>query len=129
MDRKWEPRGAAFLPFRLAAGLGFLGVVLGALGAHALKPTLASFGTADIWSTGVLYQLVHAVALLSLAAAGRASRWVTGLWVAGVVVFSGTCYALSLIAAGSPWKILGAITPLGGLLLLAGWLLLMIRGR
>ncbi len=113
------------LPLRVAAGMGFLGVALGAFGAHALKPMLAAFGTADIWVTAVHYQLVHAVALLALAAAGRASRLVMWLWIAGVVVFSGSLYIL----AASDVRWLGAITPLGGLALLAGWLLLLIRGR
>lgn len=112
---------------RIAAVLGFLGVVLGALGAHALKPALSSFGTESTWETGVLYQLVHAVALLALAACNRASRVVAILWTAGVVIFSGTLYVLSL--SSPEWKWLGAITPIGGLLLLAGWLVLAIRGR
>ena len=111
--------------FRAAAALGFLGVALGAFGAHALKPTLAAFGTADTWQTAVFYQLVHAVALLALAATDRASRVLAGLWIGGVAVFSGTLYVLAV----SNLKWLGAITPLGGVLLLAGWLLLAIRGR
>jgi uncharacterized membrane protein YgdD (TMEM256/DUF423 family) len=113
------------LPFRIAAGMGFLGVALGAFGAHALKPMLASFGTADVWVTAVQYQLVHSVALLALAAAGRASQLVTWLWVAGVVVFSGSLYLYA--SSGVRW--LGAITPLGGVALLAGWLILLLRGR
>lgn len=111
--------------FRIAALLGLLGVALGAFGAHALKPTLAAFGTADIWETGVIYQLVHSVALLVLAAVGRADRWLTLLWAGGIVIFSGTLYVLSV--TGVKW--LGAITPLGGLAFLAGWALLIIRGR
>ena len=111
--------------FRAAAALGFLGVVLGAFGAHALKPTLAAFGTADIWQTAVFYQLVHAVALLALTAMDRASRLVAILWVGGIVIFSGTLYILAM----SEQKWLGAITPIGGLMLLAGWLLLALRGR
>ncbi len=111
--------------FRAAALLGFLGVMLGALGAHALKQALNSFDTADIWETAVIYQLVHAVALLALAATDRASRLLASLWIGGVAIFSGTLYILSL----SDWKWLGAITPIGGLMLLAGWLLLAIRGR
>ena len=110
---------------RAAAVLGFLGVALGAFGAHALKPALAAFGTADIWETAVFYQLVHAVALLALAAIDRASRELAVLWIGGIVIFSGTLYILSL--SGERW--LGAITPIGGVLLLAGWLLLAIRGR
>jgi uncharacterized membrane protein YgdD (TMEM256/DUF423 family) len=112
-------------PFRIAAVLGLLGVALGAFGAHGLKPTLAAFGTADVWETGVIYQLVHSVALLVLAAVGRADRWLTVLWAGGIVIFSGTLYVLAV--TGVKW--LGAITPIGGLAFLAGWALLIIRGR
>ena len=111
--------------FRAAAILGLLGVALGAFGAHALKPTLAAFGTADTWQTGIFYQLVHAVALLALAAMDRASRVLAILWIGGIVIFSGTLYVLSV--TGVLW--LGAITPVGGVMLLAGWLLLAIRGK
>jgi uncharacterized membrane protein YgdD (TMEM256/DUF423 family) len=111
--------------FRIAAVLGLLGVALGAFGAHALKPTLAAFGTADIWETGVIYQLVHSVALLVLAAVGRADRWLTLLWAGGIVIFSGTLY----IYATTGLKAFAIITPLGGLAFLAGWALLIIRGR
>jgi uncharacterized membrane protein YgdD (TMEM256/DUF423 family) len=121
--RALETRPSA--PFRIAAVLGLLGVALGAFGAHGLKPTLAAFGTADVWETGVIYQLVHSVALLVLAAVGRADRWLTVLWAGGIVIFSGTLYVLAV--TGVKW--LGAITPIGGLAFLAGWALLIIRGR
>ncbi len=68
---------------------------------------------------------MHAVALLAMAAAGRADAWLTGLWTGGVVIFSGTLYVLSV--TGAKW--LGAITPLGGVAFIAGWALLIIRGR
>lgn len=111
----------------LAAVLGFLGVALGAFGAHALKPALEAHGTVETWKTAVLYQLVHAVALLALAGwrdahAGPSGR-VAALWTAGVVLFSGSLYWLAL---GGP-KFLGPITPLGGLAFLAGWALLAWR--
>ena len=101
----------------LAAVLGFTGVALGAFGAHGLKTVLASNGTAAIWQTAVLYQLVHAVA--SLWAAERRPL-VSRIWAAGVVVFSGSLYALALTNI----KWLGAITPVGGLLFLMGWAML-----
>ncbi len=110
---------------RAAATLGFLGVALGAFGAHSLKRVLNDFGTADIWETAVFYQLVHAVALLALAITDRASRLLSILWIVGIVIFSGTLY----IIATSEMKWLGAITPIGGVLLLVGWLLVAIRGR
>jgi uncharacterized membrane protein YgdD (TMEM256/DUF423 family) len=113
------------LSLRIAATLGLLGVALGAFGAHGLKPTLTTLGTADIWEKAVLYQLVHAVALLAIAAAGRADGWLTGLWTGGVVIFSGSLYVLSV--TGVKW--LGAITPIGGLAFLAGWALLILRGK
>ncbi|MDI1320837.1 MAG: DUF423 domain-containing protein [bacterium] len=107
----------------LAAGiLGFTGIALGAFGAHALKDTLADRGTLSTWQTAVLYHLIHAVALLALA--GMAgdwanARWIGACWLLGVILFSGSLYWLAL---GGP-KVLGPITPLGGLLFLAGWLL------
>ncbi len=107
-----------------AAVLGFLGVALGAFGAHALKSTLEAHGTLDIWKTAVGYHLVHAVALLALAGwrdahAGPSGK-VAALWTAGVVLFSGSLYWL---AVGGP-KFLGPVTPLGGVAFLAGWALL-----
>ena len=104
----------------IAAGLlGFVGVALGAFGAHGLKQTLESSGHLKNWEKAVLYQLVHAVALLALA--GRAnpaairSGW---CWIVGTLCFSGSLYWLAL---GGPAKLLWPITPLGGLALLAGW--------
>ena len=107
----------------LAAGLlGFTGVALGAFGAHALKDTLAVRGTAATWQTAVLYHLIHAAALLALvgvAGSWTNARWIGACWCLGVVLFSGSLYGLAL---GGP-KLLGPVTPLGGLLFLAGWLL------
>ncbi|HVT74398.1 MAG TPA: DUF423 domain-containing protein [Lacunisphaera sp.] len=106
----------------LASGLlGFIGVALGAFGAHALKDTLAARGSASTWQTAVLYQLVHAVALLALAAWGDGlphARAIGVCWVVGVLFFSGSLYWLAL---GGP-RFLGPVTPLGGLLFLIGWL-------
>jgi uncharacterized membrane protein YgdD (TMEM256/DUF423 family) len=110
--------------FALGALSGFLGVALGAFGAHALKTRL----DADLLLTfevGVRYQMYHAFALLAVGWAQ--TRWpgalldVSGwLFVAGTVIFSGSLYALSL--SGMRW--LGAVAPIGGLALLAGWLCL-----
>lgn len=100
----------------IAAGLlGFAGVALGAFGAHALKETLATSGHASTWQTAVLYHLIHATALL----AAPAGKWAGRCWIAGILMFSGSLYWLSL---GGP-KFLGPVTPLGGVLLLAGWAL------
>jgi uncharacterized membrane protein YgdD (TMEM256/DUF423 family) len=112
--------------FRAAAILGLLGVALGAFGAHALKAALNSFGTADIWATAVFYQLVHAVALLALSGMDRVSRALAILWIGGIVLFSGSLYILAL---SDHLRILGPVTPIGGAMLIVGWLLLAIRGR
>jgi uncharacterized membrane protein YgdD (TMEM256/DUF423 family) len=109
---------------RLAGILGFLGVALGAFGAHGLRGRVAPEAI-EIWKTGVLYHLVHALALLLVAALGARIGWprvVSGLFVAGIVVFSGSLYALVL----SDQRWLGAITPLGGVAFLAGWVTLAV---
>ena len=107
-----------------AAAAGFLGVAFGAFGAHALRARLSPEMLA-VFETGVRYQMYHAFA--AIAAAWAFARWpkrvfgVAGvLFLAGIVVFSGSLYALAL--TGERW--LGAITPLGGLAFLAGWLCL-----
>ncbi len=109
-------------PILIAAGvLGFTGVALGAFGAHGLRDRLAEHGTTASWQTAVLYHLLHGVALLALAGvkdfAGPAASRAAACWTGGVVLFSGSLYGLSL---GGP-KFLGPVTPLGGVLLLAGW--------
>ena len=110
--------------FAAGAALCGVGVVLGAFGAHALRERLAPDMLA-VFETGVRYHLIHALALFAVAWA--ASRWpgplvgaAGGLFVAGIVIFSGSLYALSI--SGVRW--LGAITPIGGLCLIAGWAVL-----
>jgi uncharacterized membrane protein YgdD (TMEM256/DUF423 family) len=126
---------------RLGAALGFLGVALGAFGAHGLKDRLGP-GMLDVYKTGVLYPLIHALAVLAVglganlsapshpSSSPRASRGliarpraVATLFAAGVVVFSGSLYALALTGVTT----LGAITPVGGLLMMAGWVTLAIN--
>jgi uncharacterized membrane protein YgdD (TMEM256/DUF423 family) len=116
----------------IAGLLGATGVILGALGAHALKAPLLQRQTVDLWHTAVLYHLIHSVALLALAgwknSAGRlppALAAATFCWIGGVLLFSGSLYGLAL---GAP-RALGLITPVGGLLFLAGWVLVMLTGR
>jgi len=109
-------------PILIAAGLsGFLAVALGAFGAHALKQELADRGMTSAWETAVLYHLVHSVALLAVGLAGeslgRARGGVAACWTAGIVLFSGSLYALAL---GAP-RFLGPVTPVGGGALLVGW--------
>jgi len=102
--------------------LGFLGVAFGAFGAHALRSRLSPEMLA-VFETGVRYQMYHAFAVLIVAAAigriGEARLLVIAGWsfFAGVVLFSGSLYALTLSGIGT----LGAITPIGGLLFLLGW--------
>ena len=106
---------------KTVAGLmGFLGVFCGAFGAHILREFLEKSGTAQIWQTGVLYHLVHAVVLLVLSGWRPVPRMAYNLILVGVIIFSGSLYTLALTNV----KWFGAITPLGGLLMLGGWLVL-----
>ena len=98
-------------------------VVLGALGAHALEEPLLAAGTLGAWQTAVDYHMWHALALVVLAimpCGGRARHWAAGCFTAGLLLFSGSLYALAL--GGPGW--LGPVTPLGGLALMAGWVAL-----
>lgn len=110
--------------FVLGSLSAFLAVAAGAFGAHALEGRLTP-GRLDTFQLAARYQMYHALALLAVAwACARWPGWSATsagwLFVAGTVVFCGTVYALGL--GGPRW--LGAITPLGGLSFLAGWLLL-----
>ena len=109
------------------AVLAFLAVGLGAFGAHGLRDRVTPEALA-IYQTGVQYHAMHSLALLLLAALTphmRLSPWTARLFVAGIVIFSGSLYALAM--TGQKW--LGAITPIGGLCFLAGWLILAFSGR
>lgn len=106
---------------------------MGALGAHALQDRIPAVALAS-FKTGVLYQLLHALALLTLAAiaAGKDSvavRPTAVLWIVGILLFSGSIYLLSLrsLLGIEHWRWLGPVTPLGGLLLIAGWIALSIQ--
>jgi uncharacterized membrane protein YgdD (TMEM256/DUF423 family) len=114
------------LLYLYAATAGFLGVALGAFAAHGLKATLTPAMLAA-FETAVRYQMYHAFALF--ATAWALTRWPArifavagGLFVAGILIFSGSLYLLALTE--TRW--LGAITPLGGLAFLAGWACLAI---
>lgn len=109
-----------------AAILGFTGVALGAFGAHALGPAIGP-DALPIWKTAVQYHLLHAIALLALAAVQRSQaspvrqiQWAARCFLVGVLLFSGSLYWMAL--GGPRW--LGPVTPLGGLALLIGWLLI-----
>jgi uncharacterized membrane protein YgdD (TMEM256/DUF423 family) len=103
---------------------GLLAVLLGAFGAHALKAKLSPDLLA-VWKTANEYQFYHALALgliglLLRGAPDRALDAAGWCFVIGVLVFSGSLYALAL----SNVRVLGAITPIGGLLFIAGWALM-----
>ena len=109
----------------LTAFIGASGVIAGAFGAHALKENLTEWGTWATWQTAVQYHLLHAPALLAASLyatdSTAARRWLTRAcvcWSLGVALFSGSLYGLAV--GGPRW--LGPITPLGGVLLIAGWL-------
>ena len=119
----------AKLGLMLSAISGLLAVILGAFGAHGLKGKIAD-NLLSAFQTGVHYQMFHALALLGLSLlllqlssnAPKAIVVAGYFWVAGIVLFSGSLYGLAL--SGPSW--LGPITPLGGLLLILGWLSLLI---
>ena len=107
--------------FAIGAFLGFAAVAAGAFGAHGLRGRLSP-EMVEVFELAVRYQMYHALALLATACwAGRFPTLPVNLagWllVAGTIIFSGSLYLLSL--SGERWW--GAITPLGGLALLAGW--------
>jgi uncharacterized membrane protein YgdD (TMEM256/DUF423 family) len=107
---------------RIAAVLGFLGVALGAFGAHGLKSVLEQNGTTAIWEKAVFYHFIHTVMLFVLAGRTplRKGPWFS--FLSGIVIFSGSLYVLAI--TNIRW--LGAITPLGGLSFLVGWLWLAV---
>ncbi len=111
--------------FRIAAVLGFLGVGLGAFGAHGLKNVLAENGTLAIWEKAVFYHFIHTVVLLLLASRVPLQRGPWLCFFTGIIIFSGSLYLLALTNV----KLLGAITPLGGVSFMVGWLWLAICPR
>ncbi|MEA3286771.1 MAG: DUF423 domain-containing protein [Candidatus Marinimicrobia bacterium] len=112
----------------MGAILGGLTVALGAFGAHALKPYLEAWDNSYgliIWDKAVFYQAMHSIALLSLPLFSKImspkALNITGyMFIAGVLLFSGSLYVLAL----SGIKILGAITPIGGTAFVIGWIVL-----
>jgi uncharacterized membrane protein YgdD (TMEM256/DUF423 family) len=110
---------------RFAAALCFLAVALGAFGAHALKAALQSSGMLEVWNKAVLYHFLHGIALVALTLHAAGNRATCFLFVAGILLFSGSLYTMAL--TNIRW--LGAITPLGGLCFLAGWAWLVIAPR
>jgi len=111
-----------------ASLLGATGVMAGAFGAHGLASRVSP-ERLEAWQTAATYQLFHSIALLALALSilyasnltkTSTALWVCRSWLVGVIIFSGSLYGLVL--SGINW--LGAITPIGGTLLIVGWALL-----
>lgn len=107
-------------PIRTAAIFGATGVALGAFGAHGLKATLAANDSLEIWRTASTYHLLHAIALLCLADKAPGYKAAFQCFAIGLTLFSGSLYVLAI----TNLKMLGAITPLGGVILIAGWITL-----
>lgn len=112
----------------IAALLGALAVIAGAFGAHALRDTLSD-PSLQAWRTAVDYQFWHVLALLGIAAWTKGDadvrvplRVAVKAFAIGIVLFSGSLYALAL---GAP-RWLGPVTPIGGLLLIVGWIALLV---
>jgi uncharacterized membrane protein YgdD (TMEM256/DUF423 family) len=120
----------------IGAVAAFVGVALGAFGAHALRETLhLEPRWMAVWETGVQYHLTHALALLFVGlsaerftASESLLKWVGRLFTAGIVIFGGSLYVMALtsLSASGPVTKLGAITPLGGACFLTGWALLAV---
>ncbi len=115
-------RGTAKIFLTLGAFAGLTGVALGAFGAHLLKPRLSADMLA-LWKTAVEYHFYHALGLAAIGLLAlhlprsRPLAWAGWLMTAGVILFSGSLYALALSGAG--W--LGLVTPFGGVSLLLAW--------
>jgi uncharacterized membrane protein YgdD (TMEM256/DUF423 family) len=113
----WMATGSALLA---------VAVMLGAFGAHGLRTRLDAYSI-GIYERAVFYHFVHALGLLVVPLLGRAGAltptmvsWICALLLAGIVIFSGSLYALAITGV----RLLGAITPIGGLSFIAAWLLL-----
>jgi uncharacterized membrane protein YgdD (TMEM256/DUF423 family) len=121
----------AKLILQIAALLGGLGVAIGAFGAHGLRAMLEASGRFDTFETAVRYQFYHTLALLAVGVLLHArpelrllgtAAW---LWTGGVIVFSGSLYLLCFTGITK----LGAVAPIGGLLLIGGWIALLLAAR
>jgi uncharacterized membrane protein YgdD (TMEM256/DUF423 family) len=110
----------------IAGIAGATGVALGAFGAHGLKGRVTDPHLLEVWETAARYHLLHAVALAVVAIHPARPVWSGWLFLGGILIFSGSLYTMTL--TGQRW--LGAVTPVGGLLLIAGWVALALaRGR
>ncbi len=110
--------------FRIAAALLGIAVALGAFGAHGLKDMVEA-DRIDIWEKAVRYQMLHATALMVMAVAAahlsaKTVQRAAVLFQVGILLFSGSLYLLVLLDVSA----LGAVTPFGGLAMIAGWVVL-----
>lgn len=119
----WSATGAILLA---------LAVAIGAFGAHGLRARLDSLGTAGTYEKAVFYHFIHAMGVLVVSIlpktgtfAENSVDWVCGLLLVGIILFSGSLYVLAITGN----RILGAITPLGGVSFILAWLLLAWRLR
>ena len=110
--------------WRVAGITGALGVALGAFGAHGLADLVEPEHIERWWNTGARYHMVHAVALLGVAAHPRSPAFSGWAFLTGITLFSGSLYLMTLTGITK----LGMITPLGGLAFIAGWIGLAIAG-
>ncbi len=112
--------------------MGAAGVALGAVGAHSLRPYLTDVAF-NSYETGVRYLFIHTLLLAAIALHGRDDRfmWTFRLIATGTLMFSGSIFVLSTRALHgvAAVSVLGPVTPLGGLLLIAGWLALALESR
>lgn len=108
------------MAWRVAGVLGAAGVMLGAFGTHGLRNLVTDAYLLEVWETGARYHLLHALALCAVAAHPGRPRVAGALFVAGILVFSGSLYLMTL--TDQRW--LGALTPLGGLCFVGGWVAL-----
>ena len=109
----------------MAGVMGALAVAFGAFGAHGLQGRVDDPHLLEVWETGAKYHMYHALALVAVALHPRSPPLAGWLFVAGIALFSGSLYTMTL--TGHKW--LGAITPLGGLAFIAGWLVLAFATR
>lgn len=102
------------------------GIGLGAFGAHGLEDKLIANASVATWNTAVLYHLIHALALFVLSSVETLkSKWSFTLMAIGILLFSGSLYALALTKIG----LLGPITPLGGVAFIAAWIILIFENK
>lgn len=110
------------------AVLMMLGVILGALGAHALEKTGLSADSLESYETAVRYQIYHGLALLILGQSKYLSKTLIWLFIIGVLMFSVSIYLLVTDELfNADFSFLGPITPIGGVLLILGWCLLIVN--